>query len=206
MTKMADLVGQRFGRLVAVWRTGVKDGNAVWSCRCDCGNETEVMGCSLKSGHTRSCGCYNRDVLSDRATHRMTGTPTYAAWIDMKTRCGNEKIKGYHSYGGRGIKVCDTWESFENFLADMGERPAGLSLDRIDNNGDYAPDNCRWATKNQQARNKRNNRLLSFKGETRCLSEWAEIQGIKITTLFQRLYAYGWSTERALSTRTRGEV
>lgn len=126
-------------------------------------------------------------------------TPTYRVWLGMRQRCVNPHCAGYSNYGGRGIKVCARWDSFEAFLSDMGERPAELFLDRIDNNGNYEPSNCRWATRTVQNRNSRHNRLITFRGVTLPISEWAERQGLRVHLVQDRIARYGWSPEEALT-------
>jgi len=179
-------------------------------CRCACGTEKRVRIDHLRTGKTISCGCEARRLSSKRAhvMHKantrtgLSDSPTYQAWLGMKQRCGNPKSKYFSYYGGRGIKVCDRWiHSFENFLTDMGERPSPKhSLDRYpDNNGNYEPGNCRWATKREQQLNRRNNRLITYDGTTQTLLEWSEAVGIHKNTLDQRLAA-GWDVERALTT------
>lgn len=136
----------------------------------------------------------------DRATHAMTGSPTYKTWDAMRYRCLNESSKDYPRYGGRGIKVCDRWKnSFEAFLSDMGVRPEGMTLDRIDGSGDYEKDNCRWATPIEQARNRRGNVVIEYKGESGNVSYWAEKMGLERKTLEYRIRK-GWDVERALTT------
>jgi len=173
-----------------------------WWCQCSCGSEPiEVVGSSLVNGHTKSCGCYNRERLVE--SHTIHGeadkTPEYSAWQRMRNRCLNKKSKRYKDYGERGIKICDRWlESFENFLEDMGRRPTkDHSLDRIDNNSNYGPNNCKWSTRTEQNRNRRNTQRLTYKGETKTIAEWSEEFGIKYDTLHGRIEK-GWSVKDAL--------
>src|SRR5258708_9467541 len=156
MSPSPNISGVRFGRLIALERAGDKWGNVIWRCRCDCGNEKFVQIRYLIGGNTKSCGCMKRGPTSGhfhtwRRDGRKGASPTYISWQAMHRRCYGEATKDYLYYGGRGIKVCERWHSFENFLADMGERPEGLTLDRIDGNGDYGPDNCHLATPPQQS-------------------------------------------------------
>ena len=174
-----DLSGDIFGRLIVIryaGRTGSENRRS-WVCRCECGLEIIVFGKSLINGNTRSCGCYKRDITSDRRkTHGMSSSDEYNIWLSMKQRCNNSNNHDYSSYGDRGIKVCERWlESFENFYADMGPRPPGKSLDRKDNDGEYHPDNCRWATWIEQANNRRNTIFV----DKIPLSQWAEDNGVK---------------------------
>lgn len=131
-------------------------------------------------------------------THGLSASPTYKVWQAMHQRCGNLNNPGFHRYGGRGIKVCDRWNSFENFLADMGEKPAGMFIERVDNDGDYEPSNCRWATRSEQQRNRRNNRVVTHAGVTLCLKDWALRVGMPPNTLYGRLDK-GWDFERAIT-------
>ena len=132
----------------------------------------------------------------------MTGTRERKTWNDMIQRCRNPNSKDYKNYGGRGIKVCERWHEFEGFYEDMGDKPDGMSLDRIDNDGDYRPSNCRWATAKTQCRNRRGNRMLTYDGQTKCASAWAEVVGTTPSALHMRLVR-GWSVERALTTPSR---
>ena len=196
------MTGERFGRLVVISEAPtVVHGGQIrrqFKCQCDCGAVTTVSLTHLRSSHTTSCGCYRAENL-DRSTHGMTATRTYAAWTDMKTRCTNAASTSYQHYGAREITICQRWmDSFEAFLEDMGECPDdALSLDRIDNNGDYSKENCRWATWHEQARNRRNNHLITCDGRTQCIAAWSEETGIPSSTISNRLKT-GCSAEEAL--------
>lgn len=191
MSKLIDLSGQRFGRLVALdyERAGRR---TYWRCMCDCGTEHRVETNNLRRGKSRSCGCLGAELSSERnSTHHRSGTQLYRVWASMKRRCNVPTCNSYPDYGGRGISVCDRWaNSFEAFLADMGEAPtANHSIDRIDVNGNYEPGNCRWATNKQQSRNRRSNAVFSHDGRSATLTEWAEISGVPLITIRKRLQA-----------------
>lgn len=200
---MLRLVGQKFGRLVVV-RQAEKDlwGSYRWLCICECGKETTVLGYDLKKNKTRSCGCLHDEGNNTNHGHTKNGklSKTYQSWSSMIQRCTNINNTEYKNYGNRGIRVCERWTKFVNFLADMGEpQTSRHSLDRIDNNKGYNKLNCRWATPKQQARNKQNNRLITFNNKTQCLAAWAEDMGIAQRLIWKRL-SRGWSPKRALLT------
>lgn len=207
--RVNNLTGQRFGRLIVIKESGrAKSRSVIWLCKCDCGNYHKVESRILTSGHTLSCGCLSRDKFVERLTkHNMSKTRLYKCWQDMKTRCSNPNTPYYHSYGGRGISYCKEWNTFESFKewalangyiesANHGE----CTLDRIDVNKNYCPENCRWITNQEQQNNRRNNILLTFNGETKTLTQWANDINIKSSTLSARIKDYHWSVEKALTT------
>lgn len=185
--------------------TVLEDSGRMRLCRCECGTERRVLFGDVKSGRSKSCGCLRlqerRDGQRIKVTkHGYSDTPTAASWTEMKRRCYAKHRKEYPNYGGRGIAVCDRWlESFTNFLADMGERPAGHTLDRIDNNGDYTPANCRWAPRAQQELNKRSNVRYAFNGGLLTIPEIARQIGMNQATLSNRIKTLGWTVERAIA-------
>jgi len=155
----------------------------------------------VKSGNTSSCGCLQREAVTK---HGQAGTPEYQAWNSCRNRCNNPSYQGYADYGGRGIAVCDRWDDLENFLADMGPRPKGCSLDRIDNELGYSPENCKWSTQSEQGRNRRSNRYIESWGITLLLCEWAEISGLASRTISSRIDR-GWTPEEAITTHSGGK-
>lgn len=174
---------------------------------CDCGAKIITCKTHVKTGHTLSCGCLKNEMIGNRSsTHGRTKARefprTYQAWCSMRRRCTNQKSKHWHNYGGRGITFDVRWNDYQCFEADMGQAPDGMTLERIDNNGNYGPDNCRWATRSEQMLNTRSNRLLSFNGKTQCLTSWAKELGIKAGTMRSRL-RYGWSIERICTETVR---
>ena len=192
---------KRYGRLLVINelpRHTVPSGVKIrkFLCKCECGQELDVFMSSLRSGHTKSCGCLNKEIIS---SHGMTGTREYASWNAMHGRCNNLKSKDYKNWGGRGIEVCDSWNSFENFYKDMGDKPTpNHSIERINNDGNYCKENCRWATKKEQQRNHRGNKVLSFEGLSLTVAEWVEKTGVTRAMIDYRL-AKGFSMNKVLS-------
>ena len=204
-SRMRDLTGCVFGRLTVTRLHSVTaHSTAKWLCRCTCGNQKPVVGSSLTSGVTVSCGCQK---LESATSHKQSGgahgkpSPEYEAWGRMLYRCNTPTCAAWDDYGGRGISVCERWHSFENFLEDMGRRPSPKhSIDRFPNNdGNYEPSNCRWATAKEQTRNRRTSKMISFQGETLCAAEWAERIGVKYGTFLKRLGK--WPIEKAITWR-----
>ncbi len=186
--KKIDLAGKRFGWLIVVSQAATgKHGHIMWECLCDCGNKTIVTTGRLHSGHTKSCGCLKNKARHGHARRKNSLSSTYSSWLHLRDRCNNSQADKFSYYGGRGIKVCKRWDKFENFLADMGDKPKGLTIERIDNNKGYFPENCKWVTRKAQTRNRRNNRLITYKNKTQCMVEWAEEYKIKPKVLWDRL-------------------
>jgi len=205
MGKVIDLTGQVFGRLTVVGFAGIgSNRSARWECICLCGAVVVINSATLRNGRTQSCGCYHKQLLRERNTlHGLCKSTEYGSWSNMRKRCNRPNDPQYADYGGRGITVCEEWESFENFYKDMGPKPTPKhSIDRIDNDGNYCKDNCRWATQKQQNTNQRSNKRLSFNGETLTISEWADRLGISVSTLHSRL-RLGWDAHRVLSTPSK---
>jgi len=209
MPNFIDLTGSRFGRLTVVRRAKEHEKSQTkYICKCDCGNESIVFSLNLKRNHTTSCGCAHKEAASlAHITHGATlGSGkdqnkyprSYKIWNRMKQRCNDKNDRSYNRYGARGIFICDRWKDYANFLSDMGEPNEGMSIDRINNDGPYNLDNCRWATRKQQARNTSRNTLITFNGKTKCLIEWSEIIGIHIRALHARI-KHGWSVDRAFT-------
>lgn len=198
-----DLIGKQFGLLKVIDRAeNDKNGSPKWLCLCECGNEKVVYGSCLRYGTTQSCGCKQKEWNSIGHTiHGLSRSKLYGVWRSMKYRCNNPNSPAYRHYGGRGIQVCEDWNnSFGSFCewAHMSGYQEGLSIDRIDVDGDYNPDNCRWATVKMQTNNQRNNHLIEYDGEIHTISEWADITGIRKSVLYSRI-KNGWEVKDALT-------
>jgi hypothetical protein len=184
--QIRDITGKVFGRYTVIGPSERRNNATYWKCRCRCGTEKYVPASNLQQGNTVSCGCYQRER---NIKHGMRHTKIYDIYCSMVQRCNNPGNKAYKNYGGRGIKIAPSWYKFERFHKDMGDRPPGRSLDRINNDGPYSRKNCRWATMEEQSRNRRDNIFLTYKGITRVLKDWAGIYGILPATLKRRLEA-----------------
>jgi hypothetical protein len=195
MTHAQRHVGERHGRLTLIRHVGMAKKNYIWECRCDCGNVIKAQYSNI-SRRTKSCGCLLRETGRNK-THGMSFTPIYQAWATMISRCHNPAVLRFNDYGGRGIFVCDRWRKFDNFYSDMGDRPVGKSIDRIDNNLGYFKENCRWATPEEQNRNRRYCKYITINGETKTLNEWALQNSISPTCIEDRMRR-GLSAENAI--------
>lgn len=210
MPARVNLVGRTFGRLKVISDAPCrrdKNGDSVRyvNCLCACGAEFVVRNASLRSGKTVSCGCYHHEHVAQTSRkhgHTVGGRPsrTYTTWVSMRDRCNNPQNKQFADYGGRGITVCDRWLTFENFLEDMGEKPPGLSIERIDNSLGYCKENCKWETRFNQDRNRRDNRFYTVDGVTACMTDLCKRYGIRIQVVWSRIHRNGWSPERAFTT------
>lgn len=204
--KAIDLTGQRFGRLVAVSRAPSRNTLSVWNCVCDCGEEREVFANNLRRNHTTSCGCFRDEQIEAglNGRHGMSDSRPHRIWQQMRARCRNANYSEYHLYGGRGIRVCPEWESYEVFWADMGPTYAdNLSIDRIDNDKGYSKENCRWQTAQQQARNTRLTIFIETEWGRIPLCEAAERAGLPYSTVYGRHYKLGWSENQLLEPKRR---
>lgn len=210
MTKRLDLTGRIFYRLCVVSYHDSLNGKARWLCMCDCGNQIPVVvtSCHLISGHTKSCGCMNVEINRDKhLTHGGSSTLLYRVWQMMKNRCHCQTAKDYPNYGGRGISVSSDWLNYENFAqwALQSGYQKGLTLERVDCNGNYSAENCRWITKSEQTLNTRRTRYLTAFGETKPVAVWASDPRCVVNrrTLNSRIYNYGWDDERAIATPSK---
>ncbi len=205
---LKNLIGKRFTNLEVKNFCGINNrSRALWLCLCDCGIEKVVSSIHLLNGHTKSCGCLRKKTTSINFYHHgfsRSNNKTYIIWKRMHQRCNDPNDKNYKNYGGRGITICKRWKDFKNFIIDMGKCPGPkYSIDRIDNNKGYYKGNCRWATQKEQARNKRNNHLITYNNRIQCLSAWAEELNINAEILRSRIYKYNWSIEKAMTTTAR---
>ena len=201
-----DLTGFRNNRWTVIkYVRRTESGSAMWLCECDCGATKEVAGTTIVTGKSKSCGCYAKEVTSiTNSSHGLTKTPEHRIWLYMRKRILNKNMPDYHRYGGRGIAICPEWDDFTVFLADMGHRPSPQhSIDRIDNDGDYTPENCRWSTATEQAQNRRSNIKVTRGGVTRCLKEWCIELNMPYQTVWARVKTHNWSIERALTQPVR---
>lgn len=210
MGKLIDLTGQRFGRLTVIERANnyispKGEPKARWICLCDCGNVAEVNGNDLRKGHTKSCGCLNiESAISNLAgvsiTHGKSYTRLYKIWSNMKTRCCNPQNKDYAKYGGRGIAICEEWlckfQAFYDWAMSNGYQD-DLSIDRIDNEKGYSPENCRWASRLAQVENRRNTRKVTINGVQKPISEWCRQYSVNYETVISRIYKCNWTPEEA---------
>lgn len=195
------LAGEKYGRWTV--RSLTRTHPRAWLCQCDCGTEKVVAQASLRGGGSTSCGCYRDEKIREALCkeERRRDQPEWRVWHNMVRRCTDPNLSHYKHYGGRGIRVCERWNNYANFIADMGHRPTPThSLDRIDNDGDYEPSNCRWATPEEQVRNRSDNVWVEFDGRRRKLIELCDKYGIKPRLVRDRMRKYGWPLEKALTT------
>lgn len=196
--KKIEMLGKQYGRLTVQSEVGRIGGHLSYLCVCDCGKQTTISGPNLRNGTTKSCGCLRSEKSSERVLkHGMSLSKEYKTWMGMHRRCYDSTARGYSRYGGRGISVCERWHSFENFYADMGNKPSDMSIERIDNDKSYSPENCRWATNVEQSKNRRLTINLTYNGVTMCLKDWSRKIGKPYTTM-QLHYRNGYSTEQIL--------
>ncbi|WP_339495794.1 hypothetical protein [Pseudomonas sp. RA_105y_Pfl2_P56] len=197
--KKTDLLGRLFGRLTVTEESPSVGRKAHWMCRCECGTVKVVGADALTRGATLSCGCLKKELAT---THGLFGHELYQTWANMRDRCENEKCKDFPNYGARGIRVCDEWKDFAVFVSDMGSRPKGHTIERVDGSMGYSPGNCVWATTQTQNRNKRTNLTLRLGDTEMCASRWAEQTGIPLHVICERK-AIGWSDEDAVTKSVR---
>lgn len=204
---LIDLVGKRFGKTVVICKDNEKRGKQIlWVCKCDCGKVHVTPGSNLRGGHTKSCGCLkNENPATVTHGHCIGGnfSGAYKTWAKMRYRVLDPKCGSYKDYGGKGITIDPAWDSFETFFKDMGPRPPGCSIERIDRDGNYEKSNCKWADKFEQANNKSNNVMVEWEGQLKPLSVWAAIKGIDRSILYQRIHVHGWSISKAMSQPVR---
>lgn len=204
---MIELTGKKIGRLTVIRRNGQYISpkgkkEPLWLCKCDCGIEVTERGSQLRNGKVKSCGCLKREQFIKMVTKHgfRDDENIYRHWLNMRNRCNNTRYSKYHLYGGRGIKVCKEWDDYDEFRkwSLKNGYKEGLTLDRINTNGDYEPTNCRWVNWKTQQNNKRNNHYITYNNETHTMMEWSEIRNINYSTLRNRINTYKWSIGRAL--------
>lgn len=219
MNRLIDLTGQRFGKLIVIKRVeNDKSNSTQWLCKCDCGKLKKVSGRHLKDNSTKSCGCLKSEIIKKHSPqnrsynlkHNLSNTRIYTILESMKQRCYNKKCKSYKNYGGRGIKICNEWlekngEGFMNFYnwAMKNGYQEGLSIDRIDVNGNYEPNNCRWVTMKVQQNNRTNNHIVEFNNQKHTLADWSKILKIDKNILYNRISNRNWNIEKAFSQKVR---
>lgn len=212
MAKAKDITGQKFGRLTAIKfcysKSRKKATDHYWLFRCDCGKEKILLKSSVTSGHIKSCGCYHKEKISIiHKKHGLANSRIYGIWCDIKTRCKNPKHIRHNYYYDKGINICDEWtnnfENFYNWALENGYKES-LSIDRIDVNGNYCPENCRWVNNKIQSNNKTNNHNITVNGITHTISEWCDIKQMNYHTFYSRLNR-GWNIEKILNTKIRGK-
>lgn len=214
MRRVTDITGLKCGRFTAIRYSHHTKAGATWECKCECGNIRFLATTEIRRGKHQSCGCLQREQA--RAAHlkhgqcaygKNNGTPEYRAWVAMRQRCQNASAPAFPNYGGRGIKVCDRWDcSFDSFFADMGLKPSPkMSLERLDNNGGYSPENCVWATQKTQGNNTRKTVMITHNGKTMSRTQWSELLGFQLTLIGDRIND-GWSVAQALDTPVRGKA
>lgn len=194
-----DITGQKNNMLTVIEKFFIDDNGVIktrWKIKCDCGKIFIIRDTSLFRKNT-SCGCYRKTREGTRMRHGLSRTKTHGAWLNMKERCMNPKNKSYKHYGGRGISFCERWKNFDLFLEDMGICPEGYSIDRINVNKDYSPDNCKWSSVEDQANNTRRNKRITYNGQTKTLAQWCRELNIPYARVLARLDKLGWSVDRA---------
>ena len=200
MSKVIEMSGRRFGLLTVIDRAESKSGKAYWNCVCDCGNVTVASGSNLRSGAVKSCGCL---LKKEKDTHHLSGTRLYRIWRAMINRCTDENYWAYKYYGAKGVTICEQWENdfveFKNWSESSGYCDS-LTLDRIDNNKGYSPENCKWSTRKQQSNNRSFCKMIEYQGRTQTLMQWCEELGLNYKRTHSRLYRCGWTFEQAIST------
>lgn len=207
MSKMNDLTGCRFGKLVVLEVAFHQNGYVYWKCQCDCGNTACVRAANLKSGAVKSCGCLLHKPAYNRR-HNMARTSLYNKWNGIKNRCCNPNSAAYKNYGGRGIKMCDEWRNAPDRFFDWSKQSGyndNLSIERIDVNGDYTPENCTWIPKPDQAKNRRSNYSITYNGKTQNLQQWCDELGLDYKLIHNRLSKLKWSFERAITESCHAE-